>query len=194
MLRRDAIEIIKNRAGKNTAIISSTGLISRELFDYRDDSANLYMVGSLGLASSIALGIAASKNISIIVIDGDASVLMNLGSLVSIGRRKPKNLIHIVLDNGAYASCSEEKSMSDTANLAIIAKKVGYRTVFTVKNQKQLDKAIRVSRKTNGPIFIHVLISLGGRRDLPRPIKLENIARNFKLFLLKRDDYARKIN
>jgi thiamine pyrophosphate-dependent acetolactate synthase large subunit-like protein len=194
MLRRDAIEIIKNRAGKNTAIISSTGLISRELFDYRDDSANLYMVGSLGLASSIALGIAVSKNIPIIVIDGDASVLMNLGSLVSIGRRKPKNLIHIVLDNDAYASCSEEKSMSDTANLAIIAKKVGYRTIFTVKDQKQLDRAIRLSRKMNGPIFIHVLISLGGRRDLPRPLNLENIARNFKLFLLKRDDHARKID
>src|SRR3989338_9400597 len=100
------------------AVVSTTGLISGEIFERFDSDRNIYVPGSMGLASSIGLGLAIScPNKRVVVVDGDASLLMNLGSIVTIGKRQPTNLLHIVIDNNAYASCSEEASMSDSSHL-----------------------------------------------------------------------------
>jgi len=178
MKRADAIKIIATTTTRGDMIVATTGLISRELFEKFDSGRNLYVPGSMGMASSIGLGIALSRvNRRVVVIDGDASLLMNLGSIVTIGSERPKNLLHIVLDNNAYASCSEEASMSRSANIDRLAKNVGYRYVTRVNNQQGLKYAIL--RFINGPGFILAHIKLGGRRDFLRPQRLVKIKNRF---------------
>ena len=187
MKREEAIKIINQTFDKREVIITSTGLMSRELFNIQDSPRNFYMTGSMGLASSLGMGIAINKlNRKIVVVEGDASLLMNLGSLTTIGHFKPKNLIHIVLDNNSYDSCSSEPSISKTAQLDNIAKVVGYSAVEKVVNKKGLENALkRAVKQNNGPVFILTKIHLGGRRDLPRPVQLGKITKLFKNFLLR---------
>lgn len=162
--------------------MSTTGLISREVFSEYDSPRNIYVPGSMGLASSIGLSIAlCNQNKRVIVIDGDASLLMNFGSLVTIGANRPRNLLHIVLDNESYGSCSEEKSLSSFANFAKIARDVGYEFIKTVKSKKTLEKAILTS--IEGPGFILAKIDLGGRRDFARPLQLIKVKKRFMDFL-----------
>lgn len=182
MKRKEAIETIMATIKHEDAVVSTTGLISREIFERFDSDRNIYVPGSMGLASSIGLGLSVScSQKRIIVIDGDASLLMNLGSIVTIGNRQPRNLLHIVIDNGAYGSCSEERSMADSAHLDKLALNVGYRYVKKVDKRKDLKCAILMFRQ--GPGFILVKIELGGRRDFRRPLKLTKIKNRFMLFL-----------
>ncbi len=189
MKRREAIKTIIQVISEKEAIISSIGLISRELFDIKDLPQNFYMTGSMGLASSLGLGVAINKQKKkIVIIEGDASLLMNLGSLATIGHFKPKNLIHIVLDNNSYDSCSEELSISNTAKLDDVANAVGYNVIKNIVNKKELADALRESLKqSNGPVFILTKIELGGCRNLPRPLKLDKITKRFRKFLLKQE-------
>lgn len=132
MKREEAIDIIATTSGKRDLIIATTGLISREVYERYDSDRFFYVPGSMGLASSIGGGLALARpEYRVIVIDGDASLLMNLGMLVTIGYQRPANLLHIVLDNGAYGSCSEEPSMSATAHLSKLARTVGYKRIRT---------------------------------------------------------------
>jgi len=185
MQRREALKTILQTVNKNTAIISSLGLMSRELFKLNDLPQTFYMTGSMGLVSSIGLGIAVNKSkIKVLVIDGDGSLLMNLGSLATIGHFRPKNLIHLVLDNEAYASCGKEPTISKTAKLDKLAQMVGYRIVKKVKTKNELERVLsRVLRYKNGPCFILAKIKLGGQRDLPRILNLDKITKRFKEFI-----------
>ncbi len=183
MKRKDAIKTIFSTIGVSDVTISTTGLISREVFSKFDSPRNIYVPGSMGLVSSIGLSLAlCNSNRRVFVIDGDASLLMNFGSLVTIGAYKPNNLIHIVLDNSAYGSCSEEKSLSSSVNFAKIAKDVGFNTVFEVQDKNGLKNAIVSDSPC--PIFVHVKIELGGRRDFSRPLDLPGIKERFMSFLL----------
>ena len=182
MKRQEAIEAVMMTISPQDAVVSTTGLISREIFEKFDSERNIYVPGSMGLASSIGLGLAISYPTKrVVVIDGDASLLMNLGSIVTIGNKQPTNLLHIVIDNGSYGSCNEERSMSDTAHLDKLANDVGYRYVRTVNSKKGLKRTIMESG--DGPGFILVKIELGGRRDFCRPIELPAIKDRFALFL-----------
>lgn len=182
MNRQEAIEVIMTTINSQDAVVSTTGLISREIFEKFDSERNIYVPGSMGLVSSIGLGLAmACPTKEVVVIDGDSSFLMNLGSIVTIGNKQPANLLHIVIDNGAYASCSEEKSISDTAHLDKLANDVGYQYVRTVSSQENLKRAIMEFRR--GPGFILSKIELGGRRDFCRPLELPAIKDRFMLFL-----------
>lgn len=182
MKREEAIRIIMNSINPKDIVISTTGLISREVFEKFDSDRNIYVPGSMGLAPSIGLGLAiACPNKRVIVIDGDASLLMNLGSIVTIGNKQPANLLHIVIDNSAYGSCNEEESMSNSAHLDRLALDVGYQYVQTVDGQDDLRLAIMMFSK--GPGFILAKIKLGGRRDFRRPLKLAEVKDRFMLFL-----------
>lgn len=183
MKRKEAIKSIFDTINQSDITVSTTGLISREIYSEFDSSRNIYVPGSMGLVSSIGLAIAlCHKEKRVVVIDGDASLLMNLGSMVTIGANKPDNLTHIVLDNGAYGSCSEEKSLSSFANFAKIARDVGYRYIKIVRSVNKLREAILYN--TEGPIFILAKIKLGGRRDFSRPLELVKIKIRFMNFLL----------
>jgi len=186
MKRRDAIATIVQSLRKSDAVISTTGLISREVFETYDSAQHFYIPGSMGLVSSVGLGISLNTQKRVIVLDGDASLLMNLGAIVTIGCAAPRNLLHIVLDNNAYGSCSEECSMSDVARLARLARVVGYHYVRTVSNRHNLETAIR--KFYRGPGFVLVKIALGGRRDLARPLALAEIKKRFMLFMSQKGD------
>ena len=107
----------------NNPIISANGFISRDLFNVNDKESNFYMIGSMGLASSIALGVAMKKTKKLIfVFDGDGNILMNLGSLVTIGSIKPKNLVHIIFDNGSHESTGGQPTNSKLVKIKKLLK------------------------------------------------------------------------
>ena len=158
MIKRDIMKeiCIKN---KNSIVISANGFISRDLYESYDKKSNFYMLGSMGLASSIALGIALKNpKRKIFVFDGDGNILMNLGSLVTIGSLKPKNLIHVIFDNNVHESTGGQPTNSNKVYIHEIAKASHY-TVFNAKNETQLENILKKIRKIVGPIMIHVKIA-----------------------------------
>lgn len=166
----------------SAVVVSTTGLISREVYERFHSDRCIYVPGSMGLVSSIGLGIALSvPDRLVVVIDGDASLLMNLGTLVTAGKQHPHNFLHIVLDNQAYGSCSEEASMSDSVDLSDLADISCYWSVSTVADEDDLRRAILETQV--GPWFIHAHIELGGRRDFRRPTDLPQIKKRFMRFL-----------
>lgn len=109
-------------------IICNIGFPSRELYEINDRAENFYMIGSMGLASSIGFGLAlAREDKDIVVIDGDGSLLMNMGSLVTIFANNPRNLTWIVIDNGAYGSTGNQDTYAQKLDLVDIAKSVGFK-------------------------------------------------------------------
>nr|MBC8252390.1 sulfopyruvate decarboxylase subunit beta [Candidatus Nitrosopelagicus sp.] len=129
MIRREAIQIIA-LALKNCPIVSADGYTSRDLFETCDKPSNFYMIGSMGLASSIALGVAIKKKKKkVFVFDGDGNILMNLGSLTTIGSISPNNLIHLVFDNSIHESTGGQPTHSSVIKIEKIAKSCGY-TVY----------------------------------------------------------------
>ena len=127
MARREAIEdIMKNI--DDELVVCNIGFPSRELYDIADRDENFYMIGSMGLASSIGFGLALARpDKDIVVIDGDGALLMNMGSLVTIFAENPKNLTWIVIDNGAYGSTGNQDTYSQLIDLKDIAKSVGFK-------------------------------------------------------------------
>ena len=113
---------------ENELVICNIGFPSRELYEIDDRSKNFYMIGSMGLASSIGLGLALSRpSKDVVVIDGDGSLLMNMGSLVTVFANNHSNLTWIVIDNGAYGSTGNQDTYAQKIDLVEIAKSVGFK-------------------------------------------------------------------
>ena len=158
MNRKEAIEFISKRVG-NDPIISANGFISRDLFDVCDKKSNFYMIGSMGLASSIGLGIALKDpGKKVFVFDGDGNILMNLGSLTTIGSLKPKNLVHVVFDNSVHESTGSQPTNTNFVSIEKIAKACNYNHTFTVRTENNFEKILRKIKKLKGPIMIVVKI------------------------------------
>ncbi|MEM1659060.1 MAG: sulfopyruvate decarboxylase subunit beta [Candidatus Jordarchaeales archaeon] len=127
-------------------VVCNIGYPSRELYSVRDRDENFYMLGSMGLASSIGLGLALSTSKRVVVFDGDGSLLMNLGSLVTIANQSPPNLTLIVLDNESYSTTGGQPSYTaGKTSLAKLAKAAGVENVFEVSTCEELKKAFRES-------------------------------------------------
>ena len=157
MIRKEAVKIIAKSIGENP-IVSANGFMSRDLFEMNDKESNFYMIGSMGLASSIGLGIALKNpKKQIFVFDRDGNILMNLGSLVTIGALQPKNFIHFVFDNKIHESTGGQPTHSSEINISKIAKSVNF-TVFSIKNEKTLENIMKKIKTINGPILVHVHI------------------------------------
>ena len=164
MIRKEAVEIIGNYVGKNP-IISANGFMSRDLFEVNDKKSNFYMIGSMGLASSIGLGIALKNpKKQVFVFDGDGNILMNLGSLVTIGTLNPKNLIHVVFDNNSHESTGGQPTNSSQIDLEKIAAAVNYK-IFLVQSKTKLISILKNIKKLQGPIFLLVKISTSKERS-----------------------------
>ena len=158
MIRKEAIELCLDEI-KEQPIIAANGFISRDLFNAKDRNTNFYMIGSMGLASSIGLGVALkTPKKKIFVFDGDGNVLMNLGSLTTIGSLKPKNLIHMVFDNSVHESTGSQPTNTNFVSIEKIAKACNYNHTFTVKTKNGFEKILRKIKKLKGPIMIVVKI------------------------------------
>jgi sulfopyruvate decarboxylase subunit beta len=145
MKRIDAIaEAAKVAEAKNALLISNIGFPSRELYSQRDRTANFYMLGSMGLASSIGLGLAlVRKERQVIVLEGDGSVLMNLGTTATIAHYAPDNYLLVIMDNCCYGSTGSQPTCTHLGtDLAAIALAAGVRYVRTVHNTLELQDAL----------------------------------------------------
>ena len=130
MARREAIEEIMKYID-DELIICNIGFPSRELYDIKDREENFYMIGSMGLASSIGLGLALARpDRDVVVIDGDGSLLMNMGSLATVFANNPRNLTWIVIDNGAYGSTGNQDTYAQVVDLVDVARGVGFKNSY----------------------------------------------------------------
>ena len=179
--RSEAIKIIMDKISPNHLVISTTGMISRELFNIHDRKENFYMIGSMGLAASFAMGISISNpEKKIIILDGDGSFLMNLGSSSSIGFYSPKNFIHIVLDNFSYQSTGNQPSVSEKIDLCNIATSSGYKIVDEFKKFNSRD----INLNTNELTFYRIHVSKESSEDISRVSHAPNdIMMNFRSIL-----------
>ena len=149
---------------QDALVVHANGFISRESFNLEDRLGNFYMIGSMGLASSIALGVALSKpERRVVVFDGDGNVLMNMGSLALIGAQHPRNLVHLVFDNEAYGSTGNQPTVSRRIALDAVARASGYADVRRAEDVDQLRAATRdlLARRPaekNGPSFLLIKI------------------------------------
>lgn len=168
--RYEALQLINKLKESQTIQITTTGKTGIELYEIEDGLTNLYMVGSMGCASSLGLGLALSKkNKDIIVIDGDGSVLMRMGSLATIGYYNPSNMVHILLDNYSYDSTGGQSTVSNTVNFVNIATACGYTKAIYCHNLNELEIAIKDWKKSKMLTFIYLPISKGSRKELGRP-------------------------
>ena len=158
MIRKEAITIAVEKID-DQPIVSANGFISRDLFEVCDKNSNFYMIGSMGLASSIGLGVALKNpRKSVFIFDGDGNILMNLGSLTTIASQKPKNLIHVVFDNSVHESTGGQPTNSNFVNIEKIAKACNYNHTFMVRTENNLLKILDKIKKLKGPIMIVVKI------------------------------------
>ena len=189
MKREEIIRHITEVSGDDP-IISTTGKASRELFEIRANAGegherDFLTVGSMGHASSIALGVALNKpETTVWCIDGDGAALMHMGAMAVIGRAKPKNLIHIVINNEAHETVGGMPTAAATADLAAIAEACGYERSISVGTFEALDAALKEAKEHRGLTLIEVKSSIGAREDLGRPTTtaLEN-RKNFMAYL-----------
>jgi phosphonopyruvate decarboxylase len=167
--RMDAIKIIMEELAPDDHVFAATGKPSRELFAVKDRPQNFYMQGSMGHASSLALGAAlAQPTKRMIVLDGDGAILMHLGMLSSIGHYQPKNLYHIVLDNEAYETTGDQDTTSGTTALEKIATASGYVNSVMCHDEAGLRKSLRECLTKPGPAFIRVKINRIPTLNIPR--------------------------
>ena len=174
MIREEIIQHIVAASGEDP-IVSTTGKASRELFETRvangqSHKYDFLTVGSMGHSSSIALGVAINKpNKKIWCVDGDGAVLMHMGSMAIIGANKPKNMIHIVINNAAHETVGGMPTVAGQIDMVAIAKACGYPNAICVDSFEALDKELKNARNRNELSFIEVKCSIGARDDLGRP-------------------------
>lgn len=174
MVREEIIQHIVKASGEDP-IVSTTGKASRELFETRvangqSHKYDFLTVGSMGHSSSIALGVAINKpEQRIWCVDGDGAVLMHMGAMAVMGANKPKNLIHVVINNGAHETVGGMPTVAAQIDLVAIAKACGYPNAVCVDTFEDLDKELEVAKGRNVLSLIEVKCSIGAREDLGRP-------------------------
>lgn len=180
MLRNDAICAIASELDDEITVIN-LGVPCKELYACRDRDLNFYMFGSMGLVSSIGLGIALRTKKTVVTFDGDGSLLMNPNALLEIAREAPKNLIIICLDNGAYGSTgSQETCALRYIDLEILANACGIQNTAKVNSREGLIEAFRKFRSMQELSFIHVILKPGNTGAPNIPLSPEEVTKRFK--------------
>jgi len=175
LTREKSIQLIINSLNSNDLIVSTTGLASRELYEYRqttkkDHSKDFLVVGGMGHANQIALGLSLSQiKKRIICLDGDGAIIMQMGSMPLIGTSTSKNLVHFVLNNGAHDSVGGQKTAALEIDLTLIAKGSGYQHVISVDNENDLTNQLLKINQLEGPIFFEIKVQKGYRSEIGRP-------------------------
>ena len=186
------IEVIGAVAARQGLVVCNLGLPSRELYSLSDKPSHFYMLGSMGMASSIGLGLALAQKKRVYVIDGDGSLLMNLGSLATIAQHAPKNYCLVVVDNKGYGSTGHQPTATaGRTDLARMALGAGIERVCSVKTLKDLDDCL--DRHAEECLVI-IAETDSFSADVPHVTLLPHcIARRFKEEVMKKDAIIRKI-
>ncbi len=191
LMREESIKIIADRLGPRDVVVSTTGKTSRELFDYRVSSKSecmgqdFYMLGSMGHASQIALGIAlAQPDRQVLCMDGDGALIMHMGVLPVIGTKHLSNFKHIVFNNGAHDSVGGQPTAAHDIDIPEIAKACGYSLAMRAVTRDQLVTQLDELRSAQGPALLEIRISRGARTALGRPTVSPSVIKdNFMTFL-----------
>ncbi len=185
--RENVIELILEALPISVSIVSTTGMISRELYERRthsqqDHSRDFLTVGSMGHASQIALGIALSKlHHNVVCLDGDGAALMHMGGLATIGTSGVKRYMHILLNNGVHDSVGGQPTVAFDIDFSGVARACGYKNVLgPITDSAEMLSSIDFCLKNEGPCFLEVHVKPGARADLGRP--KESPAENKTLF------------
>lgn len=174
MVREEIIEHIASVSGEDI-VVSTTGKASRELFEIRErrgqtHASDFLTVGSMGHSSSIALAIAKEKpDRRIWIIDGDGALLMHMGAMALLGTNAPKNVVHVLINNGSHETVGGMPTVAEKIDLCKIADGCGYPSAVTVYDFEALDKALNEAKKADKLSFVEVKCSIGARDDLGRP-------------------------
>lgn len=173
--REEAMKCVVDALPSDSIIVSTTGKLSRELYEYREamgqsHESDFLTVGSMGHSSSIALGIALSRpERKVFCFDGDGALIMHMGAVSNIGNLKPKNFIHIVFNNGAHESVGGQPTLGFNIDIPAIAHACGYRNTWSVKNKEELHSALISAIADNGPVLIEIKVGINSRDNLGRP-------------------------
>ena len=174
--REEAIREIVDSLNSDDVIVSTTGMASRELYEYLKSSnlqiANFLTVGGMGHASQISAGIAIkNKKGKVICLDGDGSIIMHLGSLSTIGTTSNLNLTHFILNNGVHGSVGNQSTTGFKIDFLKIADACGYDYIYRCENLMKLKSVLKKISKQKGKIFIEIRLNTNFRSNLGRPNK-----------------------
>ena len=175
LTREDALRETVENLSDDAIIVSTTGKLSRELFECRvatrgKHEGDFLTVGSMGHASQIALAVALAKpNKQIFCLDGDGAFIMHMGSVPIIGSRKPSNFRHIVFNNGSHDSVGGQPTVGYEIDIPAIARACGYLKVLRIQKREEIGEAVRKAQALKGPVLIEILVKRGARLDLGRP-------------------------
>ena len=182
-IRYEYLEVILNNKSKKDVIIASLGNVSRELFVLNEKFKNnhsktFYTIGAMGQANQIALEVSFNKkNNRTFILDGDGSIQMHMGNLITIAKNCKKNLVHILFNNKVHESTGFHKLANEKINYKMIFKACGYKKVYNVKKPSQLNRILNKNNK--GLVAIIVEVAPGSIKNLPRPTKKPNQLKNF---------------
>lgn len=173
--REEALTRLVNAIGSDSVVVSTTGKLSRELFELREarregHDRDFLTVGSMGHSSSIALGIALEKpERRVYCFDGDGAFIMHMGSISNIGALAPENLIHVVFNNGAHESVGGQPTLGFGIDICAIARACGYKEALTVTTAEEFDALVDRLTSLEGPVLIELRIRINSRDNLGRP-------------------------
>lgn len=190
--REHAVEVIARLTGDDV-IVSTTGKLSRELFEIRERAGqgherDFLTVGSMGHASMIALGIALEKpHRRIWCLDGDGAALMHLGAMAILGQRKPANMIHVVINNAAHETVGGMPVCEGAFSAGAYAQASGYPLTLQAANEDELAQAVQTAKEAGQMTLIEVMCAMGARDDLGRPTTTPQQNRDALMRLIKED-------
>lgn len=183
--RMQALEKALVTVGDDVAIVATTGKTGRELFTLSDRKQHFYLVGSMGGASAVGLGVALNVSRPVVVFDGDGAALMKMGNIATIGANRPANLVHVVLDNGVHDSTGGQSTVAPSVNFAAVAAACGYQSAVQCDGLESFATEFKLAlSQKRGPVLIHLAIQPGSIEKLGRPtLKPHEVAQRFREFL-----------
>lgn len=173
--REEALTRIVKSLDNDSVIVSTTGKLSRELFELRessgqDHSHDFLTVGSMGHASSISLGIALEKpERRVYCFDGDGAFIMHMGAITNVGALVPKNYVHVVFNNGAHESVGGQPTLGFGIDMCAIAKACGYKEAVTITTGEEFEELSKTINTIEGPVLVELRVRIGSRENLGRP-------------------------
>jgi phosphonopyruvate decarboxylase len=173
--REKAMKIVLDTLQDRDIVVSTTGKLSREIFEYREEKGqghkkDFLTVGSMGHSSSIALGIALERpDRRVYCLDGDGAFIMHMGAISNIGDLKPDNYRHIIFNNGAHESVGGQPTVGFELDIPAIAKACRYQTFFVASDKDDLLSALEAMNANHGPALLEIRIGIHSREDLGRP-------------------------
>lgn len=173
--REEALELVADQLVETDVVVSTTGKLSRELFQYRETrhqghGRDFLTVGSMGHSSSIALGIALEKpERRVWCLDGDGAFIMHMGAITNVVSLKPRNYRHVVFNNGAHESVGGQPTVGFRLDIPAIARACGYPVVYSVSSREEIRQALQRLSAADGPALLEIRVKIASREDLGRP-------------------------